>query len=420
MTNITTVIKMYELAREHFAQLGVNTDEAIKCLNSTSISIPCWQGDDVHGFENISGKSTDIIASGNYPGRARTADELRADIIKALLLVPGKHRVNLHSIYGNFEGKVVERNQFKISHYLEWIDWAIEKDLKIDFNATCFNHPISVSGFTLSHKNRDIRKYWIDHVNKCREISAYIGRELKSPCIHNLWIPDGSKDITTEAMWHRWLLKESLDEIYSHEYDLVYLRDSLEPKLFGMGTESYVVGSLEFYYGYALRKNKMLCLDTGHFHPTESVGDKVSSMILYFDELLLHISRGVRWDSDHVPVLNDELLTIAQEIVRSNALNKVRLALDFFDPSINRVGAWVIGTRAMQKALLLALLEPANKLKQYQDEENNFGRLALLEEMKNLPWGIVWDYYCFKNDVPVGEAWIKEVMDYEHNVLSKR
>ena len=422
MSTETMIAKAYELARQQYGELGVDTEKAMEMLSRVSLSLHCWQGDDVGGFEKpaavLSGGG--IQVTGNYPGKARTIDELRSDLKKAYSLIPGSHRLNLHAMYGEFGGKNVDRHEIKPEHFRGWIDWAKQEHLKLDFNATCFSHPKANSGYTLSSKDKSVREFWIEHVKRCRTISAVMGRELTSPCIHNLWIPDGSKDMPVDRLTHRALLTESLDDIYAKSYDPSVMKDSVESKLFGIGSEAFVVGSHEFYFGYALSRRKMLCLDMGHFHPTESVADKVSSILQFFDELLLHVSRGVRWDSDHVVILNDEVRALAEEIVRCNALGRVHIALDFFDATLNRVGAWVIGAHSTLKALLAALLQPNAKLREYENERNYFARLSLLEEARALPFGTVWDYYCLKRNVPTGEDWINDVRNYEKDVLNRR
>ena len=422
MDTNSKIEKFYHQAREKYRQYGISTDKVLNELNNVSISLNCWQGDDVAGFETpgatLSGGG--IQVTGNYPGKARTPEELRMDLEKAFSLIPGKHRLNLHAIYGEFAGKSVERNEINSTHFENWLSWADSLGIKLDFNATCFSHPNAESGFTLSSKNQEIRKFWIEHVKRCREIGSYMGNKQKGPCIHNLWIPDGSKDIIIDRSIHRSLLKESLDEIYSFVYDKKELIDSVESKLFGIGSEFYVVGSFEFYLGYAISRNIMICLDMGHFHPTESVADKISSIMQFQNGLLIHVSRGIRWDSDHVVIIDDNLSGLTSEIVRGDYLEKVYLALDFFDASINRVGAWIIGTRATLKSILFALLEPTDLLKKHENEGDNFTRLAMLEEMKNMPWGHVWDYYCLSNNVPPGDMWIKEVKQYEKEVTGKR
>ena len=415
------LFKSYKLAKERYAELGVDTETALKILNGISISLHCWQGDDVGGFEKTaSGLSGGIMVTGNYPGKARTVEELRADLEKTYSLIPGKHRLNLHSMYGEFGGKKVDRNEIGIEHFQSWVDWAKKCGLKLDFNPTCFSHPNAESGYTLSSKDRKIRRFWVEHVKRTREIAAFIGKKLDGFCINNIWIPDGSKDIPADRTTPRKLLKESLDEVFANKYDKNYLKDSIESKLFGIGSESYVVGSHEFYMGYAMKHGVMLCLDMGHFHPTESLADKISAIMQFSDELLLHVSRGIRWDSDHVVILDDELKDIANEIVQGDYLNRVHVALDYFDASMNRVGAWVIGARATLKAMLSSLLCPHKQLSKYENKKDYFARLALMEDMKTMPFNAVWDYYCMKAGVPVGTELIDEVHNYEKKVQSKR
>ena len=414
--------KAYRLAQELYAEFGVDTEHTLSRLKKIAISLHCWQGDDVGGFEKpdavLSGAGLQV--TGNYPGKARTVEELRQDLRQAYALIPGLHRLNLHAIYGEFGGKPVDRDEIGAEHFKGWVDWAKREGLKLDFNATCFSHPKASSGFTLSHKEKDVRKFWIEHVKCCRKISAYIGRELKAACIHNLWIPDGSKDLPLDRWTHRALLKESLDEIFDTEYSPSQMKDSLESKLFGIGSESYIVGSYEFYLGYAISHGKMICLDLGHFHPTESVADKISAVLQFSDELLLHVSRGVRWDSDHVVILNDEVRALTEEAVRGGCLERVHFALDYFDASMNRIGAWVIGARALLKGLLIALLEPAAEMRRAEDGDDNFRRLALLERLKALPFGAVWDQHCLRSGVPPSGRWHDEIADYEKKVLNKR
>lgn len=418
----STVEKAYALSRERYAGLGVDADAALEALGKVSISLPCWQGDDVHGFEKAKepAHSGGIQATGNYPGRARTVDELRQDLKAALSLIPGDHRVNLHAIYGEFGNRPVSRNEVEPEHFRGWLTWAKAENLKLDFNATCFAHPKAAGGFTLSSPEKETRKFWIDHVKCCRRIAAFLGRELKSAAMHNLWIPDGSKDQPVDRWTPRLLLKEALDEIFKVEYSPSVMKDSLEGKLFGIGSEYYIVGSHEFYLAYALAKRKILCLDLGHFHPTESVADKLSALLQYFDELAVHLSRPVRWDSDHVVILDDEMRGLAEEIVLGRALERVHLAMDFFDASINRVGAWIIGARAVLKAFLLALLQPLEQLRKAETEGDYFRRLALFEDAKTLPSGAVWDRHCLEHGVPLDGEWQGEVRDYERAVLSKR
>jgi L-rhamnose isomerase len=412
----------YDMAKDIYAQWGVDVEEALLQMDAISVSLPCWQGDDVIGFEQSAEQAPGggIQITGDYPGRARTAAELRMDLDMAFSLIPGTHRLNLHSMYGEFGQYPVDRDGLEFTHYQGWVEWASKKNIYLDFNATCFAHPMAASGFTLSSKNKKIRAFWVEHVKRCRVISARIGQELGSPCIHNLWIPDGMKDIPVDRTTPRKLLKESLDEIYAQKFPESDIKDSLESKLFGIGSESYVVGSHEFYFGYAQSRDKILCLDAGHFHPTESLADKLSSVLLFFDELLLHLSRGIRWDSDHVVIKDDGLEAVVDEIVCNGFLGRIHFALDFFDASMNRVGAWVIGARATLKALLSALLKPWDKLREYENEHNFFGRLALREESKTLPIGAVWDYYCLQKNVPPRDSWIQDIFRYETDVLRKR
>jgi L-rhamnose isomerase len=421
MSDVKTIEKAYELARQRYAELGVDSDKAMERLSKIAISLHCWQGDDVGGFEHadegLSGGG--IMATGTYPGKARTADELRADLDKALSLIPGKHRLNLHAMYAEAKGKV-ERNELEPEHFSAWIDWAKANGLGMDFNGTFFSHPKAETGFTLSSADEGVRKFWVEHGIVCRTIGAAMGKELGTPSVTNLWIPDGSKDIPVDRKGPRERLKKSLDEIFASKMDRNHLLDAVESKLFGIGSESYVVGSHEFYLAYAIENKTLLCLDAGHYHPTEVISDKISSVLTFLDEILLHVSRGVRWDSDHVVILSDELLAIAQEIVRGNYLDRVHIGLDFFDASINRIAAWVIGTRCMIKALLIALLEPSKKLFEMEMNGDYTSRLAMFEESKTLPFGAVWDYYCTKMDTPAGEAWLDDVRTYEKNVLSKR
>ncbi len=415
-------LSAYSEARDRYANLGVDTEKVLKKLETIKISLHCWQGDDLSGFERPDShlEGGGLQVTGSYPGRARNIDELRMDLDKAFSLIPGYHRLNLHAIYGDFQSKGVERDAIEPKHYESWVQWARERHLKLDFNATCFSHPKAESGFTLSHQNKGIRDFWIEHVKRCRSIASYFGRKLESPCIHNLWIPDGSKDNPVDRWTPRMLLKNSLETIYREQFSANDLKDSVESKLFGIGSEAYVVGSHEFYLGFALENTLMVCLDMGHFHPTESVPDKISSILQFSSELLLHIRRGVRWDSDHVVILNDDLRHIAEEIVRGDMVDKVHVALDFFDASINRVGAWIVGVRATLKSFLFALLEPIELLRSMESGGDHFSRLALLEELKTMPFGAVWDYYCLKKNVPPAGEWMKSVKDYEDQILSHR
>lgn len=411
----------YENAKLAYEKWGINTDKVLEVLKAIPISIHCWQGDDIRGFETKQNElSGGIDVTGNYPGKAASPEQLRNDLEKALSLIPGKHRVNLHAIYAETDGKVIERDQLEPGYFQNWVDWAKKLGLGLDFNPTLFSHEKAADGLTLSHPNEEIREFWINHCIASRKIGEYFGRELGTPCLTNIWIPDGYKDIPSDRMTPRVRLKESLDKIFAEEIEPAFNIDAIESKLFGIGSESYVVGSHEFYLGYALKNDKLCLLDTGHFHPTEKVSNKISSMLLYADQLALHVSRPVRWDSDHVVTLDDELREIALELVRCDALDKVKIGLDFFDASINRVAAWVIGTRNMVKALLYALLTPVDYLKDLQEKSQFTERLAIMEEFKTYPFGAVWDYYCESMGVPVKETWLDEINKYEEEVLSKR
>lgn len=411
----------YREAREQYAEFGVPADEAIECVARIPISMHCWQGDDVTGFEHA-GPILDggIMATGNYPGRARNADELRRDLEAAYRLIPGRHRLNLHAVYAETSGTKVDRDALTFEHFSRWTDWAKAHRLGIDFNPTFFSHPLAASGFTLSSPDESIRRFWVDHGIACRRIGMKIGRALGTPCVTNLWIPDGYKDEPADRKSPRQRLRQSLDEMFLEALDSGCVLDSLEGKLFGIGSEAYVVGSHEFYLAYAVKHGKMLCLDAGHFHPTESIADKIPSVLLFLDRILLHVSRGIRWDSDHVVTLTDDLKQIAAEAVRGDTLDRVHIGLDYFDASINRVAAWVVGMRAMLKALLLALLEPREKLCLCEREGDFTSRLALLEEARTLPFSAVWDYYCMKQEVPVGISWLEEVKVYERLELANR
>ncbi|HER33899.1 MAG TPA: L-rhamnose isomerase, partial [Halothiobacillaceae bacterium] len=384
-------------------------------------SLHCWQGDDVGGFENPdAGLDGGLAVTGNYPGKARTVEELRADADKALSLIPGTHRFNLHAIYAEMDGRRVDRNALTVEHFAGWIDWAKERGMGLDFNPTFFSHPKAAGGRTLSSDDAGIRRFWVEHGIACRRIGAAMGKALGTPTVTNVWIPDGSKDIPVDRKGPREILARSLDEVFAEPLDPAHNLDAVESKLFGIGAESYTVGSHEFYLGYAVSRGTLLCLDTGHFHPTEVVSDKISAVLMFAKELLLHVSRPVRWDSDHVVILDDELRAIAQQLVRGGYLDRVHIGLDFFDASINRIAAWVIGTRCMIKALLLALLEPVDVLLGAERRGDFTARLTLLEELKTLPFGAVWDYYCLRQSVPVGRAWLEEVRAYEREVLSHR
>jgi L-rhamnose isomerase len=417
----STVEKRYELAREQYAAIGVDTDRAMKQLKSVAISVHCWQGDDVGGFESSGELGGGLAVTGNYPGKARTPAELRSDLEKAFSLIPGKHRLNLHALYGEHsKGKIIDRDRLGPEQFTGWADWAKSIGIGMDFNPTFFSHPRAADGFTLAHRDKAIRKFWINHGIACRKIGAFIGKKLGNTCVTNVWIPDGMKDSPVDRKTPRLLLEESLDAMFAEKIDPKHNLDAVEGKLFGIGSESYVVGSHEFYLGYAIKNEKLLCLDAGHFHPTEGIADKISSVLTHLKEILLHVSRGVRWDSDHVVVLNDDLRATAEELVRGDYLDRVHIGLDYFDASINRVAAWVIGTRCMLKALLMAMLEPIEKLRKLEADGDFTSRLAMLEELKTLPAGAVWDYYCQQQNAAVAADWIDEVKGYERAVLSKR
>lgn len=421
MASSTKLISQaYKSATTRYAELGVDTESAMLELAKIAISLHCWQGDDVGGFEKA-GRSLGggIAVTGNYLGKARTADELRGDLEKALSLIPGKHRLNLHAFYGEFGGKKVDRNEIQPKHFQDWIGWAKRNQLGMDFNPTCFSHPKAADGFTLSHADAGIRNFWIEHCIASREIGAAMGKALGSPTVTNVWIPDGFKDTPVDRLAPRQRLTDSLDKVFAKQLSHKHHLDAVECKLFGIGSESYVVGSHEFYMGYAIKNQKLLCLDAGHFHPTETIVDKITSTLMYVPEILLHVSRGVRWDSDHVVILDDALQAIAAELVRNQLLTKTHIGLDFFDASINRIAAWVIGTRNTIKSLLIALLEPPS-LKAAEQSGDLTARLAIMEESKGLPWGAVWDQYCLTSGVPIGQHWLDEVRSYEHAVLAKR
>ncbi len=411
--------KCYENAKEAYAAIGVDVDAAIERVANIPVSMHCWQGDDVRGFENPDGDLTGgIQTTGNYPGRARTIDQLRADFEKAASLIPGKKRLSLHAIYLDNGGQKVDRDEIEPKHFASWVQWAKEQGIALDFNPTCFSHPLSADGFTLSHHDEKIRKFWIDHCIASRKIAEYFGSEL-GQAMTNYWVPDGFKDIPVDRAGYRARLYDSWKQIFAGENRALNL-NAIESKVFGIGAESCTIGSLEMCLGYAAKYNQVLTLDTGHFHPTEVCSDKISSALLFIDDVNFHVSRPVRWDSDHVVILDDELKTIAQEILRNSYERRVHIGLDFFDASINRIAAWVIGSRNMQKALLMAALEPTAKLKQLELEGDYTSRLALLEEQKTMPFAGVWNYYCAKQGAPVGEAWLADVKKYEADVLSKR
>ena len=418
MTKETVIKQAFEIAAERYAAVGVDVNKAMEQLGKLSLSLHCWQADDVTGFENQGGSLTGgIQVTGNYPGRARTIEELRQDILKAKSFIPGNHRLSLHEIYGDFQGKQVDRDQVEPCHFASWMEWAKENNLKLDFNSTSFSHPKS-GNLTLANPDKAIRDFWIEHTKRCRWISDEMGKAQSDPAMMNLWIHDGSKEVPASRLRYRQILEQSLDEIFATKYD--WMKDCIEAKLFGIGLESYTVGSYDFYLGYGAKKQKIVTLDTGHFHLTESIADKVSALLLFTPEIMLHVSRPIRWDSDHVVILNDDVMDLAREIIRCDALNRVHVGLDYFDATINRIGAYVVGSRATQKAFLLALLEPIQLLRQYEEEDKGFERLALQEEAKSLPWGAVWDMFCLQQGVPVGESFIAEIEKYEADVTSKR
>ena len=412
----------YEAARGQYADLGVDTERALEGLARLQLSVHCWQGDDVGGFETpeavLSGGG--IQVTGGYPGRARTLRELRDDLVEMYSLVPGRHRLALHASYGDFGGRRVERDQVAPQHFESWLAWGREQGVGLDFNSTYFSHPLAAAGFTLSSKDEAIRRFWVRHARRCRQVSAFLGSGQGSPCIHNIWIPDGAKDLTVDRAGYRRLLLESLDEIFSERLDESQVKDSLEGKLFGIGAEAFTVGSHEFYTGYALSRGKLLTLDTGHYHPTESVADKLSALSPFFKELLFHISRPMRWDSDHVVILNDDVRELCAELVRARMLERIHLGLDFFDATMNRIGAWALGARAVLKGLLIALLEPHETLLGYEQGGDYFARLALLERVKGLPFGAVWDEHCRRQKAPLEAELIPAVHDYEAKVLRGR
>ena len=415
--NTTNILNAYTLAKERYAAIGIDTDQAIDILEKTPISLHCWQTDDVMGFESNAGLSGGIQTTGNYPGRARTIDEVRADLEFVNSLLAGTQRVNLHEIYGDFGGKFVDRDQVGVEHFQSWIDWGKAVGMKLDFNSTSFGHPKS-GDLSLANPDPAIRAFWIEHTKRCRRIADAMGKAQGDPCIMNIWVHDGLKDLTVERKRYRELLAASLDEILAE--DLPDMKSCVEAKLFGIGLESFTVGSHDFYVGYCATRKVIYTLDTGHYEPTENVSDMVSSLLLYVPELMLHVSRPIRWDSDHVTLMNDQTLDLFKEIVRAEALHRAHIGLDYFDASINRIGAYLIGTRATQKCLLQALLEPLPLLRQYEDNCQGFEKLALLEEMKSLPFGAVYDYFNMKNGVPVGEEFIGQVQQYEKDVTSKR
>ena len=419
---MTTLIdQAWELAKQRFSAVGVDVENALKTMEQLPVSMHCWQGDDVAGFENTGeALSGGIAATGNYPGKARTPDELRADLDQAYRLIPGSHRLNLHAMYAETGGRRVERNELAPEHFTAWRDWATANGHGVDFNPSCFSHPKAADGFTLASADAGIRRFWIEHCQASRRIGAAFGQALGTPAVTNIWIPDGYKDTPFDRVGPRHRLVAVLDEVLAEKLDQTHNLDAVEPKLFGLGSESYVVGSHEFYLGYAQSRQILMCLDAGHFHPTETIADKISSVLLYVPEILLHVSRGVRWDSDHVVTLTDDLQAITQEIVRGGNLRRVHIGLDYFDASINRVAAWAIGARNTLRALLMALLEPREQLQALEGAGDHTGRLALLEELKGLPFGAVWDYHCLRQETPVGIGFLEDVRAYERAVLAKR
>lgn len=411
----------FEFSKERYAAIGVDVEAALKQLSQIAISMHCWQGDDVGGFENPEGQlGSGLAVTGNYPGKARSIDELQADLEQALSLIPGTHRLNLHAIYGDFSTGKADRDAIELKHFQGWIDWCKSQGIGLDFNPSCFAHDKAGDGLTLSHPDAGIREFWIEHCKRARAIAAEMGQQLGSPAVTNVWVPDGYKDLPADRLAPRKRLAASLDTIFSETLDPAHNLDAVECKLFGIGSESYVVGSHEFYMGYAIKNQKVLCLDAGHFHPTEGIADKISSVLEYVPEILLHVSRGVRWDSDHVVLLDDPTKAIMEELVRCDALNRTHIGLDFFDASINRIAAWTIGTRAAQKALLLALLEPSQTLREAEQSGDYTTRLATLEALKTMPFGEVWEEFCRRQETPGENNWLKEVKNYEAKVLAKR
>ncbi|MAG14085.1 MAG: L-rhamnose isomerase [Spirochaetales bacterium] len=419
---MATQEQKYQEAAERYLTLGVDVDKALRVLRGIPLSVHCWQGDDVGGFETPDAElgGGGIQVTGNYPGRARSIDELRADLEKLYSILPGAHRLALHASYGEFGGKRIERDEITPDLFEGWLQWAKANDVGLDFNSTFFSHPLADDGFTLSSKDAKIRDFWIEHAKRCREISAFLGKGFGSTCIHNVWIPDGTKDYPVDRMGHRTILRDSLDKVFEKDYPDTEMKDAVEAKLFGLGSEAYVVGSHEFYLGYAISRGKIPCLDTGHFHPTELIADKITSVLLFSNELLLHVSRPMRWDSDHVVIQSDEVRFLSEELIRSGRLDDVFIGLDFFDASINRLGAWVIGSRSVLQTLLQALLQPHDRLLKYENEGNNFARLALIEELKTMPFEPIWDRYCEEAGAPLNRNIIETVMEYERSVQKSR
>lgn len=415
-----TVEERYEDAKARYAEIGVDTDAALKKLQDVKISMHCWQGDDVKGFLNPDGELTGgIMATGDYPGAAHTPDQLRQDVEKAFSLIPGSHKLNLHAIYLDTD-EPVDLDEIKPKHFAKWASWANEQGVGLDFNPTFFSHPMMKDGMTLAHPDKEVRDFWIEHGKRSRKIAEYLGKETGQTCIDNFWMPDGMKDNPIDRYTPRKRMMESLDEIFAEDLNEEYTQESVESKLFGLGAEAYTVGSHEFYMGYGLTRNKLICLDAGHFHPTEVISNKLTSLALFSKGIMLHVSRPVRWDSDHVVIMDDELQEIGKEIVRNDLLGKTNIGLDFFDATINRIAAWVIGTRNTQKALLKAMLEPIEDLKTIELDLDYTKRMALTEELKDFPYDDVWNYFCEQNNAPVGMDWYEEVMNYERDILSAR
>ena len=409
--------KAYAIAKERYAEYGIDTEKVIAQLQEFHLSMHCWQADDVAGFESTGDLTGGIQATGNYPGKARNIDELRADILKAKTLIPGTHRLNLHEIYGDFQGKKVDRDECGVEHFQSWIDWGLENNTKLDFNSTSFSHPKS-GNLTLSNPDKSIRQFWIEHTKRCRDIADAMGKAQGDPCIMNVWVHDGCKDVSVNHALYRRLLKESLNKIFAEKKE--HMKDCIEGKVFGIGLESFTVGSHDFYTAYAAQNGKIPTIDTGHYHPTEIPADKVSALLQFVPELMLHVSRPIRWDSDHVTIMDDNTLELFSEIVRADALDRVHYGLDYFDGAINRIGAYVVGSRAAQKCMLRALLEPKDLISKYELEDRHFEVLALIEECKALPWSAVYDEFCERNNVPVGTAFIDEIQKYEKEVTSRR
>lgn len=415
-----TVEERYQDAKAHYAEIGVDTEDALKKLQDLKISMHCWQGDDVKGFLNPDGELTGgIMSTGNYPGAAHTPDQLRQDVEKAFSLIPGSHKLNLHAIYLDTD-EPVDLDEIEPKHFAKWASWANEQGVGLDFNPTFFSHPMMKDGMTLAHPDKEVRDFWIEHGKRSRKVAEYLGKKTGQTCINNFWMPDGMKDNPIDRYTPRKRMMESLDEIFTEDLNEEYTQEAVESKLFGLGTEAYTVGSHEFYMGYGLTRNKLICLDAGHFHPTEVISNKLSSLALFSKGIMLHVSRPVRWDSDHVVIMDDELQEIGKELVRNDLLGKTNIGLDFFDATIHRIAAWIVGTRNTQKALLKAMLEPTEDLKAIELDFDYTKRIVLTEELKDFPYADVWNYFCALNNVPVGMDWYEEVKNYEKDVLALR